>query len=412
MDDPHLIELLRQFADCLEHPKLEQNPLGEIEDLGEEAVGKLLEALDHEEASIRRMAVCALGCLHSLDCRAFDLTPTLPRLERILQSDSDPLTKLYAAEALWMLNRHEAAIQVFVGGLQESKAEARRYAAAMLGIIGPRAKEAVQPLIGSLSDSDVFVRRYAAGDLGAFGPAATEALPTLETFLGEDELTRMIGVEAILHIDSCRTEELCPVLLQATKSRSPRIRHHATQALGELPISGELAAPSLAELLDDEEDCVRMGAMWALEHLGPAASPAVPTLLKILRGDGIDADDILVRGTAADALGAIGDDARQAGFFLLECLQEPRDDTMETYFHLRVARALWHIQREPGHLLGIGLDALKSPDWWLRRTGAVLLADLEVAGQAAIPQLRRLLKDENRMVSDAARKALERIAVG
>ena len=145
MDDPHLIELLRQFADCLEHPDLERNPLGEIEDLGEEAVGKLLEALDHEEASIRRMAVCALGCLHSPDGGAFDLAPAVPRLAQVLCLDSDSLTRLYAAEALWMINHHEAAIRVFVGGLQESKAETRRYAAAMLGVVGLRPRRRSNP---------------------------------------------------------------------------------------------------------------------------------------------------------------------------------------------------------------------------------------------------------------------------
>ena len=56
MDDHRLIELLRQFAECLEQPDLERNPLGEIEGLGKEAVPRLVEALDHEDAMVRRMA--------------------------------------------------------------------------------------------------------------------------------------------------------------------------------------------------------------------------------------------------------------------------------------------------------------------------------------------------------------------
>src|SRR5690349_12681319 len=98
--DEQMVDLLRQFADCLEHPNRQRNPLGEIEDLGEAAIPRLLEALDHQDPRIRRTAVCALGCLHSPDCDTFDLTPAVPRLKRLVQSDSDSVVRLYAAEAL------------------------------------------------------------------------------------------------------------------------------------------------------------------------------------------------------------------------------------------------------------------------------------------------------------------------
>ena len=32
MDADYVVDLLRQFADCLEHPDPERNPLGKIED--------------------------------------------------------------------------------------------------------------------------------------------------------------------------------------------------------------------------------------------------------------------------------------------------------------------------------------------------------------------------------------------
>ena len=38
MDADYVIDLLRQFADSLEHPDLARNPLGEIEDLDDNAV--------------------------------------------------------------------------------------------------------------------------------------------------------------------------------------------------------------------------------------------------------------------------------------------------------------------------------------------------------------------------------------
>ena len=165
--------------------------------------------------------------------------------------------RLYAAEALWTIREDKAAIQVFVEGLRDNQAEARRQAASMLGVVGTEASQAVQPLIEALGDSDVLVRRYAAKDLAAFGPAATEALPRLESLLGEDEWTRIIGAETILKIAPSRTEEFGPVLVGALRSGSSRIRHCAIQALGELLLGGGFAVAELIDALDDEDELVR-----------------------------------------------------------------------------------------------------------------------------------------------------------
>lgn len=409
MDDQHLIELLRQFAESLEHPDLERNPLGEIEGLGKEAVPRLLEALDHDDAMIRRMAVCALGCLYSPGCQTFDLTPATSRLEVMLHEDPDSLARLYAAEAMWTINGDPAAVRVFVGGLHESEAEARRYAATMLGMIGPEATESLQPLIDALDDSDVLVRRCAAEDLAAFGASALEALPKLEALLDEDEWTRLVGAEAILKIDPARTEELCPVLVEGLWSGSPRIRHCATQALADLPDAGGIAVAALVETLDDEEEVVRTGAMWALEQLGPAAASATASLVAILQGNGMDGDDILIRGMAASALAEIGCEAQQAVPDLLECLHESDDDPRMPRFRLQVARAAWKIQQESAILLSIGIDALDNPDWRVRRFAAQVLGELGPAGITAIPHLRAVLRDVHPSVRRQAATSLKAV---
>jgi HEAT repeat protein len=409
MDDQRLIELLRQFSQCLENPDPERNPLGEIEDLGEEAVPRLVEVLEHGEAQIRRMVICVLGCLHSPHGGPFDLGPAIPRLEVALQTDSDSLVRLYAAEALWTIRGDKAAVRVFVGGLHEGEAAARRYAATMLGMIGPEAQESLQPLIDALDDTDVVVRRCATEDLAAFGPTAIEALPKLEALLDEDEWTRLVVAEAIVKIDRARTEEMCPVLVEGLQSGSPRIRHRATQALAELPDAGSLAVAALMEALDDEEELVRTGAMWALEQLGPAASSAIPPLIAILQGHGMDGDDILIRGMAASALAEIGFEARQAAPDLLECLHEPDNGLLATRFRLQVARALWKIQQEPSYLVSIGIEALGDPKWSLRRLAAQWLGDVGPVGIAASPHLRGALRDSHPVVRRQAAASLKAI---
>jgi HEAT repeat protein len=308
---------------------------------------------------------------------------------------------------MWMINGHQAAVRVFVGGLHESEAKARRYAATMLGIIGPAAKESLQPLTDALDDSDVLVRRCAAEDLAAFGPAAIEALSKLETLLDEDEWTRLVGAEAIVKIDPARTEELCPVLVEGLQSGSPRIRHCATQALAELPDAGSLAVTALMEALDDEEELVRTGAMWALEQLGPAASSAIPSLIAILQGNGMDGDDILVRGMAASALAEIGPEAQRAVPDLLECLHEPGNGHRTTRFRLQVARAAWRIQQESSFLFPIGIEAIEDHDWRVRRFAAQVLGELGPGGIAAIPHLQGALRDSHAAVRRQAAASLK-----
>jgi len=410
MDDPRLIELLRQFSECLASPDPQRNPLGEIEDLGEEAVPRLVAALDHAEALIRRMAACALACLHSPNGVPFSLAPAIPRLERMLQADPDSLARLYAAEALWTIREDEAAIRVLVGGLRDSEAEARRCAATMLGVVGPEASQAMEPLIEALGDCDIVVRRYAAEDLAAFGPAAAEALPNLESLLREDQWTQVVGAEAILKIAPSRAEELCPVLADALHSRSSRIRYRATQALGELPRPDARAVSELTEALDDEDEVVRTGALWALGQMGPAAAPAISALVAILQGHGMDGDDVLIRGMAASALGEIGPEAREAVPDLIECLDESYTGPAGTRLRLQVARAVWRIQQEPRFLRSIGIEALSGAKWSLRRLAAQWLGDLGPAAQAAVPHLERALQDKHPSVRRHAASSLEKIS--
>jgi HEAT repeat protein len=406
MDDQHVIHLLRQFSECLENPDPERNPLGEIEEFGDAAVPRLAEALDHEDPLIRRMAVCVLGCLHSPHGGPFDLAPAIPRLEAVLQADPDSLVRLYAAEALWTIREDKSAIRVLVGGLQDSRAEARRHAATMLGVVGPEASQAVQPLIEALGDSDVVVRRYAAEDLAAFGPAAVAALPNLESLLGEDEWTQVVGAEAISKIAPCRSKELGPILVAALRSGSSRIRYRATEALGALPLAGQLAVSELIDALDDEDEMVRTEAISALGRLGPAAVHAISALTAILQGHGMDSDDLLIRGMAASALGNIGPEARKAVPDLIECLHESEVGFTTARLRLQVARALWKIRREPAYLVSIGIEALGDPKWSLRRLAAAWLGDLGPAALAVVPHLKRAMKDEHPAVRRQAAASL------
>jgi len=409
--DERILRLLREVADDLEDPDPYWSPSSEIHDLGDEAVPLLVEVLQHDEPLMRKMAAFSLGDLQSLwdELPSPDLTSAIPHLERVLKNDPAPEVRRKAAEALWRICEHEVALQAFLDGLHDDDVEFRRWGAAMLGWVEGKAPESIQPLIDALDDPDLVVRRNAAEALEEFGSVAALALPKLESLLGEDEATRIIGVEAIMKIDPSRTEQLSPILADALGSRSRRIRHHVVQTLGDLPNAGGMAIPELIGALDDEDEAVRMATLGTLERLGLAAAPAVPTLIKILRGEGREGDDVLVRGQAAAVLAAIGEEAHEAAYFLHECLDELGDDDATTYFRLRVAHAIWRISGDPDHPLTRAVELLGNPDWWLRYRAATVLGDLGAAGRAAIPDLREALKDEHPTVRRSAGESLERI---
>ena len=199
------------------------------------------------------------------------------------------------------------------------------------------------------------------------------------------------------------------MLIQALRSRAPRIRHYATRVLGDLPAAGRLAVSELIETLDDEDELVSMGALSALGTLGPTATPAVSALIAVLQGAGTDGDDLVIQGMAADALGTIGPNAHEAVFSLLQCLKEAECDPASRYFRLQVAWAVWKIQHEPEYLLAAGIEALADSDWRLRQVAATLLGEFGPAGYAAIPHLQQAMADEHPLVRQQAAAALEQI---
>jgi len=405
MDD-NLLKLLRDLAFDLEDPDPERCPLSEIRDLlGDKAVPNLVEAIIHDDPVIRRTAALALGQLRSPFDDRLVLEAAVPHLEEMLETDPDPLVRLNAAEAIWFITGSKTMVPTLIEVLNHEDVEVRRFAVTMLGLVEAEVQDVLQPLTAVLSDSDPFVRATAAEVLALCGSAAAEALPHMERLLGEDEYTRVVAIHSILSIDPSRTEGLVPVLTRALCSPCREVRQRAAQVLGEIPTAGALAVPALVQALADEEEAVRLVALNTLQNLGPATAPAIPALIGILTGN----EDILARGMAADPLGAIGPAAGEAvPRLLLMSLQEPGDDTLTTYFRLKVARALWSISEEPKHLLATGLETIRSPDWWLRGMAAAMLGGLGAAGRAVVPQLRKLLKDEHRVVRDQAARSLGR----
>lgn len=272
--ETNVTALLRLLADSKEHPDTCSSPLSEIAALGDKAVPLLIEALVHDDPTIRRAAAQALGQLRSPVDNGLDLQPAVPHLESMIQTDTDPLARLHAAEAIWNITGDKRVVPGLIEALGHDDVEVRRLAVCLIGLVQADLHDVLKPLITALADPDPFVGATAAEVLADHGAAAAEALPFLERLLSEDEFTRVVATHAILCIDPSRMEQLLPTLTAALTSRDKLVRLRAAQVLGKLPAAGAIVIDSLNEALCDEDDIVRIAVLNAIRSLGAAAASA------------------------------------------------------------------------------------------------------------------------------------------
>jgi len=121
----------------------------------------------------------------------------------------------------------------------------------------------VKGLFELLVGKDPVVRQQAALVLGTCG---REAVPYLiEALKGDDKEVRTVAAGALISIGP-EARSAVGTLIRALKDEYYFVRWNAAAALGE--IGDKAAAPSLAKLLQDENEEVRKTASSSLKMLG------------------------------------------------------------------------------------------------------------------------------------------------
>lgn len=249
-----------------------------------------------------------------------------------------------------------------------------------------RADWVVPELIERLEESDepdVEVFRL----LADIGPAARDAGPAL-TAIVRRCLSRPAGAP----------------------DRGPLIP--AIQALGWIGPAARAVVPDLDKALQGDEDDLRGAAAMALRRIDRRTEPAVPILVQLLRGEKpspaslpqTNAVSPWVRVAAAEALGSIGGEAKEALPALRDVLQAE-----DSSLRVNAAVAVWQIEGNATASLPILLGALRDQDSFVRRETAETLGRLGPRAQAVVPALRTALEDERCAVRQAAAAALQKI---
>ena len=353
----------------LRHPE-EAGHLRALRRIGEPAVAPLTKLLKDNNWVVRWQAALTLGAIGRPAKEA------LPALQAVLENEEkqpEASLEVVAAAALAQVRiggdpkQPVAAITKLLGHMFP---RVRYYAAQVLWQLGPKAADAVPALIRLLDDEEEAVRGMAVEALRAIGPAAKAAVPALVKKLSDEE---------------------AEVRLAAA---------NALKGLG--PVAAE-ATPELAKALSGEDEDLRKAALEALAAIGPAAKPAAPELAKLLANKAVKPN---VRANAAEVLGVIGAQAREASGALLDFLAEVRKPPLSEQTGLRLAavRALGRVGGGEAVVTKLVEEAQKDPSGQVREEAIRALGHMGPAAKAAVPALKAIadVPGDRRVLAAAA----------
>jgi HEAT repeat protein len=196
----------------------------------------------------------------------------------------------------------EAAMTALITALNDPDPNVRKNAAVSLDSIAlcledkEVAKPFVPKLIAKLDSNDKTMTLYIVWTLGKLGPLARDAVPKLTKMLQDKDL-RWAATEALKEIGG-GTHETVTGLCQVLRGSDFVQVRAAASALGKMGARARSAVPHLIKLLKSNSERVRGTAAWALGEIGDKS--AMTALSEALKDDFEN-----VRDAAARALRAL-----------------------------------------------------------------------------------------------------------
>ena len=454
----------------LENEEIVNLAIEGFQEIGQESLHLLHEALNNSSASIRSNAARALGkfrsrqstpylleLLHDQEwpvragaAEALGLIGDKVSLEALVQKIQDNVEKVrdQAAEAIVRFGR-QATIPLLNALAREKDKFSERALLMCLGKIGD--PKSVPALISYLRSSYFTVRQSAVAALVRFGPAVVcLLLPSLsfnrsdiEPLIKDacDRLRPELQLRAIKAIGGLEDHRAIKMLKQLVDESLPDIQEAAVQGLSQIGCAawgrccalkvlaevGDAAlVPQIAPSLQDHSDNVRMEAVRALAKMGGPA--AVKDLVRMAKTDECDfirtesvrrlrTVGIGQAGVLKAAIRALKDRARQVRRQAARLLGNFQDKKSIQPLLKATADPHWSVRESAENaLLNFGREAvepliaaLESASWTTRFRAARLLGD--IGDGRAIPALKKILvkKGEKRQVREISEEALGKL---
>jgi HEAT repeat protein len=242
--------------------------------------------------------------------------------------------------------------------------------------------------------------------LGCFGPEARAAVPDLVDALNREE-TRVVATDALVQIGAAIPQTVPLLIERFVKEGCDQFTSRGAIAFNPkvrnlLVNIGRPAVPALVDVVKGPNPAMRVCAAEALGAIGPAASAAVPALIRVIERPDSEVTAEILTHHAAKALGRIGPQAKAAVPALTRLLgTEAYKEVGSTQFDLVLALARIGappIQMLLDVFLGSGKSFVAHELGWLGTNAS-----------AAIPRLREALTDKRPQVRIVAAVALAHI---
>jgi HEAT repeat protein len=162
-----------------------------------------------------------------------------------------------------------------------------------------------------------------------------------------------------------------------------------------------LSVDKLTEKLASKDRDARRDAAYQLSHLGKAAKPALPALLKAL-----DDDDKQIWSDAIAAIAALGPDAQDAIPVLIERLDSRKNRGRQRDQRQGVMRTAYALSRMGPAAVEPLTKALGESDLTMKLGAARALGGMGPAAKDAVPALIKNLADSQDPVRDESAQAL------
>jgi HEAT repeat protein len=218
--------------------------------------------------------------------------------------------------------------------LKDPSGDVRRWAAGVLGSVGPRAGAAAPAMIAALEGQDIPTRASILTALGRLGASDEATVPTLlEALDDRSDEVREAAVNALGEFIGSHRDAVVPALLKALGDPAEIVRYRAGCRLGgSLP--RRLVLPHLVETLSRGEPVARRSAAEALAWVcdDPTREPEVIRRAAEALAAALADRDARVRAAAASALWRFGHAGAPAVPALRAALDDPSRSVRDSAF--------------------------------------------------------------------------------
>ena len=408
--------------------------LNSMAEMGAEAVPALKDAMEHEESRYWATLV-----IQEIGEPAKSLVPDLTEM---VADEDEPELRMHAILALGAIGESaKDAVPQIIEQLKNDKYNAAKYAAAyVLANMGAKdAKAALQAAVDANqgAEGDQFLRLVSARGLAVLFPE-DDALQTqsveaiIDGLQSEDKNVRRAAVQALAETKA-PSEEVQPRLIAAIEAAdqelisdivralsamgadavprvkrglaNPKLRGYAAVVLGNIGAEAKDAVPELTAALDvEDEPEFRREILFTLGQIGPPAAPAVEKIVAILETEENDR----VIAAACYALRNMGPAATDAGPALVGVYNDGTEfqRMLAIWALLRVRPGYESVEKRAIPLLTKGLSHERAE---VRAEAAQALGEIGPNAASALPELKKLLDDGDRVVASAAKAAVAAI---